>query len=125
MPAPMTDAHANLIRAACLFAADKYRKYTLGLARFDDPATESCRESERKYRALAASLNDFDNFNGSQLDACERAMDATIDELNRKAQALADRCQMQDAAVTEHKVREMYAAMEVIESRQEVARATA
>jgi hypothetical protein len=42
--------------------------------------------------------------------------------LNRKAQVLADRCQMQDAAVTEHRVREMYGVAELIESRQEVAR---
>jgi len=121
----MTDAQANDIRAACLFAADKYRKYSDGLRRFDDPAADTCRESERKFRALAASLADFDNFDSAALDQCNRAMEASIDELNRKAQVLSDRCQMQDAAVTAHRVREMYTALELIESRQEVARATA
>lgn len=122
MPA-LTDENANLIRAGLLFAADKYRRYSAGLQRFDDPAAPATRDTERKYRALAASLNDFDNFDAASLDLCERAMEASIDEMNRKAQALSDRCQMQDAAVTEHRVREMYAAAEIIESRQEVARA--
>jgi hypothetical protein len=121
----MTEAQASCIRAAALFAADKYRRYADGLRRFDDPAVEACRESERKYRGIAANLADFDNFTPDQLNGCNVAIAATIDELNRKVQALQDRCQMQDAAVTEHRVREMYAAADVVEARLTATPATA
>lgn len=119
----INDAQANALRAACLFTADKYRKYADGLRRFEDPMSDACRETERKFRGLAASIADFANFTPDQLEKCSLALDATIDELNRKAQALTDRCQMQDAAVTEHRVREMYAVADLIESRLETARA--
>ena len=104
----MNEIQAAVARAALLFAADKYRRAADVMARFQDPLQADVRASERNYRALAASINEFGSFDALKLDALTVAIAAATDDANRKQQLLTGRCQMQDAAVVEERVRELY-----------------
>lgn len=104
----------NSIRAALLFSADKYRKFGDGLRRFNDPIADTMRAAERDYRRAAATVGQIETFAAADLTSCALALTARADELNRKVQLLADRCQMQESSVVEHELRTTYAATEAV-----------
>jgi hypothetical protein len=110
----MNETIINAIRASLLFAADKYRKVGDILKRFDDPNTEQARSSERTFRRAAVSVAHAENMNAVDLGVSAIALTARADELNRKVQLLADRCQMQESAVVAHELRGVYDALDVV-----------
>jgi hypothetical protein len=111
---------ANLAQAciaACLFSTDKYRKAADLLDRFDDALAGDVRNSERAYRQLNLTItHEPENMSRADLVLVRAGLSAFADDQNRKMQILNDRGQPQDAALIQHGLRDVYAALSKIEA---------
>lgn len=114
----------NACIAASNFGAEKYRRAGAILTRFDDEATGEVGNTERLYRGLVLKLtHEPESMTLAELIALRAAIAAYADDGNRKAQVLSDRGQPQDAALIQHALRDVYAALSVLEAMIDVARA--
>jgi hypothetical protein len=110
-------SHLNAISAALLFLAEKYRMIGSMAARFDDPAIVGIATThERTARRIVATIAADGIETAEDARIAGVALDAFADELNRKAQALFKNNAVQEAAMIEHRVREVYAAAAAVRS---------
>jgi hypothetical protein len=117
--------HAPAVSAALLFMAEKYRQIITRADLFDDGGiADDASQVERKARRLVAMLPAQGITNYAEANMAVVALDALADDINRKVQLLSGRGQVQDAALLEHRLREVYAARAGVEGTAQTFRAT-
>jgi ribose 5-phosphate isomerase len=107
----VTPNHVPALRAACLFAGNKYRLITGIAGRFNDEEVLRCSEaSEALYQRLGVQLPSINE--PRDVAVVITALDGLIDEVNRQWQKLIGAGAAQEGAMLEHRIRELYAARE-------------
>jgi len=114
----MNAAIINAVRNATLFAADKYRKATDLLERFDDALTADTENAESEFRRVAELSSEVEAFSTDDKALTVKALHAYADDLNRKQQALSDRYQTEAASLIATRVREVYQALDFVRTGQ-------
>jgi hypothetical protein len=109
--------HLNVIAAALLFMAEKYRLIAQLAERFEDANIRTAAiETERDARRVVALLGSDGLSNVADSALALGALGAFADELNRKTQSLFKANAVQEASMIEHRVREVYAAAASVRS---------
>lgn len=104
----LENGSCNIIRAALLFGADKYRKAAdLGARVFNATIEDEALQNMRSLQRISASLPELPR---DDVPLALAMIDAIVDESNRQMQRLLMRGAVQDAALFEHRLRELYAA---------------
>lgn len=112
----MNESNLNAIRAALLFMTEKYRQIEMRADLFDDGAiSDAAATTGRSALRILATL-DTDGITSAQDAAIATvALTALTDNMNRQMQLLNGRGQINDAAIIEHRIREVYAAMNAVD----------
>jgi hypothetical protein len=107
----MDQANLNAIAAALLFMAEKYRQITMRADLFDDGAiSDLATTAERSARRIASTVHVDGLTDIADAEMTTTALLAFADNMNTHMQILMGRHQVQDAALVEHRIREVYAA---------------
>jgi hypothetical protein len=112
----MNESNINAIRAALLFMTEKYRQIEMRADLFDDGAiSDAAATTGRSALRMLATLDADGIVNTNDAAYATVALTALTDNMNRQMQLLNGRGQINDAAIIEHRIREVYAAMAAVD----------
>jgi hypothetical protein len=112
----MNENNINAITPALLFMAEKYRVIGTIANRFDDGAIiDAASTAEQAARRVAMTISHDGITTREDAATVNTAIEGWLDNMNRQLQTLAGRGQMQDAALVEARIRELYAAQQAVE----------
>lgn len=111
----MYASHRNVITAALLFMADKYRQVQLRSRLFADAEiTEPAAATEADARRLVTVVPHAESLPDADKATLSTALTGFVDDLNRKAQLALTHGDLQNSALLEHRCREIYAALDAV-----------
>ena len=111
----MFNSHRNVITAALLFTANKYRQIQLRSRMFADSViTEAAAASEANARRLITTVFHAESLPDADKALLKTALTAFVDNLNRTAQLALAHGDLQNSALGEHRCREVYAALDAV-----------
>jgi|KBSMisStaDraftv2_1062788.scaffolds.fasta_scaffold164676_3 hypothetical protein len=111
----MNEANLNAVCAALLFMAEKYRQIVSRADIFDDgELSDRATTTERDARRIASTIASDGLTNATDAEMATTALLAFADNMNTHMQILMGRHQVQDAALVEHRIREVYAAAQAV-----------
>jgi len=111
----MNESNVNAVRSALLYMAALYHQIAFRADKFDDGAiSDAAITAERTAQRLSVSVANEGIVTAADAQTVLVALSALVDSMNVELQKMHTRGQIQDAALVEHRIREVYEAIAAV-----------